>query len=192
MLEFLARLLFPRSTTPLSERVAPPPAGAPFHPAAPRPVNGRGRRVDRRTRYVQTHARQLAERFSKDGGQGIQLDEQEYNWLIIPRYPMPERWTQRWTKLLILFPAGYPDTPPTGFYLSIPARLKRGGNDAHLLRRGGYYAEAPDLSADGWFWYCVHAQVEGAGGWQPAADPSAPDNLFTFLNMAREALTTNE
>lgn len=147
---------------------------------------------DRRRRYIQAQAYQIAERFSKDGGAGIQLDEQNYDWLIIPKYPMPERWRQRWTSLMILFPAAYPDTPPTGFYLQIRGRLKSGGHDSHLFKGGGFYADAPDLSKQGWFWYCVHAQVEGSGGWQPSADPRQPDNLHTFLNMAREALTTDE
>jgi hypothetical protein len=162
---------------------------------APLPASGRvtvgGQRMDRRTRYIQTQAYQLAERFSKDGGEGILLDEQEYKWLVIPKYPMPERWRQRWTKLMILFPAAYPDVPPTGFYLTIRARLKSGGKDKYLFKGGGYYAEAPDLSHRGWFWYCVHAQVQGAGGWKPSSDPKSSDNLFTFLNMAREALSTD-
>jgi Prokaryotic E2 family E len=158
-------------------------------PAPPAPI--RRNRKDRRTRYIQAQAYQLAERFSKDGGSGIQLDEQNYNWLIIPKYPMPERWRQRWTSLMILFPAAYPDVPPTGFYLTIRARLKDGGKDKHLFNGGGFYANAPDLSAQGWFWYCVHAQVQGAGGWQPSSDPAYPDNLFTFLNMVREALSTD-
>ncbi len=155
-------------------------------------MNSHRQRIDRRTRYIQTQAYQLAERFSKDGGEGILLDEREHNWLIIPKYPMPERWRQRWTRLMILFPSAYPDVPPTGFYLTIRARLKSGEKDNHLFNGGGYYAEAPDLSEQGWFWYCVHAQVQGAGGWKPSSDPKSPDNLFTFLNMAREALSTNE
>jgi hypothetical protein len=180
MLKFLADLLFALSSS--SEP-------APSQPASP---SSSRRRLDRRTRYIQSQALQLAERFSKDGGEGIQLDEEGYNWLIIPRYPMPERWRQRWTKLMILFPAAYPDVPPTGFYLTVRARLKSGGMDKHLFKGGGFYAEAPDLSKDGWHWYCVHAQVQGAGGWKPSADPTSADNLYTFLNMAREALTTDD
>ena len=155
------------------------------------PVIDERQREDRRTRYIRTQAYQLAERFSRDGGAGIQLDETEFNWLIIPEYPLPERWQARRTQLMILFPAAYPDVPPTGFYLSIKGRLKRGGRDPHFFLEGGYYPEAPDLSASKWHWYCVHARVQGAGGWKPSADPTDSDNLFTFLNMAREALTTD-
>ncbi len=186
MWKFLAELF---GITPGS--AASPSAGVNVIEPAPRPLT-KSARLDRRTRYIQSQAYQLAERFSKDGGQGILLDEEEYNWLIIPRYPMPERWRQRWTELMIRFPAAYPDVPPTGFYLKIRAGLKSGEKDGHLFRRGGYYAEAPDLSKDGWYWYCVHAQVQGAGGWRPSSNPAYPDNLYTFLNMAREALTADD
>jgi hypothetical protein len=188
MWNFLARLLGVAETDRSQQEIGQP---RPLTATTLTPAPIRRSREDRRTRYIRAHAYQLGERFSKDGGSGIQLDEQNYNWLIIPRYPMPERWRQRWTSLMILFPAAYPDVPPTGFYLTIRARLKDGGKDRHLFNGGGFYANAPDLSAQGWFWYCVHAQVQGAGGWQPSSDPAYPDNLFTFLNMAREALSTN-
>jgi hypothetical protein len=187
MLKFLLDMLAAIS----SQSVQSQPSGR-FSCAVRRTAADGDDREDRRTRYIRTQAYQLAERFSKNGGVGIQLDEEEFNWLIIPRYPMPERWRQRWTQLMILFPAAYPDVPPTGFYLTIRGRLKSGAKDGHLYKGGGYYAEAPDLSEDGWHWYCVHAQVQVAGGWRPSADPAGPDNLFTFLNMAREALTTDE
>jgi Prokaryotic E2 family E len=193
MWKFIADLLgLPPTSAASSTQPAPFPQAAPLSQPPTRKVTVRRQRADRRSRYIQTQAYQLAERFSKDGGEGIQLDEQGYNWLIIPKYPMPERWRQRWTKLMILFPAAYPDVPPTGFYLTIRARLKNGGQDRHLFKGGGFYAEAPDLSKDGWFWYCVHAQMQGAGGWQPSSDPAYPDNLYTFLNMAREALTADD
>jgi hypothetical protein len=144
----------------------------------------------RRARYIRAHAERLEDRFSKDGGEGIRLDP-ELNWIVIPRYPMPDRWRQRWTSLLIVFPTAYPDVPPTGFYLTIKARLKNGQRDRHLFN-GSPYQHVADLSAQGWFWYCVHAQVQGSGGWRPSNDPDTPDNLFTFLNMAREALTTDD
>jgi hypothetical protein len=190
MWKFLNDLFFTTSADS-----GPPPAPSESVQVNFVPVSGRGsageQAFNRRTRYIRSQAFQLAKRFSKNGGQGIQLDEDEYNWLIIPKYPMPGRWKKRWTKLMILFPTAYPDVPPTGFYLRIPGRLKSGGKDGHLYKGGGYYAEAPDLSEAGWYWYCVHAQVQVAGGWQPSSDPASGDNLFTFLNMAREALSTD-
>ena len=191
MWNFLANLLGMATTQPDSDQEASTRQTALVVPPSAQRATIGARREDRRARYIRTQAYQLAERFSKDGGQGIQLDEQNYNWLIIPKYPMPERWRQRWTRLMILFPAAYPDVPPTGFYLRIDAGLKGGGRDRHLFNGGGFYDGAPDLSAHGWFWYCVHAQIHCAGGWQPSSDPAYPDNLFTFQYLAREALSTD-
>ena len=150
--------------------------------------------LGRRQGYIRAQAEDLDERFGRDGGEGIRLDP-NYNWLIIPKYPLPARWKQHWTSLMLLFGEGYPDVPPTGFYLTIKnpnSPLQNGGSDYHLFHNhGNIYAEAPDLSAQGWSWYCVHAKVNEKGGWKPSNDPHAPDNLFTFLNMAREALSVD-
>ena len=146
-------------------------------------------RDDRRRRYITAQVEQIAPRFSEDGI-GVHYDVEHCNWVLIPKYPMPSRWKQRWTSLLIWFGTGYPDTPPTGFYLNIRAGLKSGGRDKHLFNRSFY--DAPDLSAQGWFWYCVRANLQTAGGWQPADDPTASDNLWTFLNLCREALTVDD
>jgi hypothetical protein len=183
----------PRAVTP--RPTTPPPKET--TPSAPATTLAREAMIQtwmqttlRRVRYIRAHAQRLEERFSKNDGEGIQLDP-AFNWLIIPRYPMPERWRQRWTSLLIVFPTAYPDVPPTGFYLTIRGKLKNGKRDPHLFN-GSPYHHVADLSAAGWHWYCVHAQVQGSGGWRPSNDPDTGDNLFTFLNMAREALTTDD
>lgn len=92
--------------------------------------------------------------------------------------------------LLVWFGPGYPDTPPTGFYLSGSRKMIDGGVDRHLFDRS--YYDAPDLGKQGWLWYCIRTQIQEAGGWRPSADPLAPDNLGTFLELAREALTVDE
>ena len=145
------------------------------------------RQPDRRKRYIVEQICQIAPRFT-EGGSGVQFDEQNCDWLMIPQYPLPERWRQRWTSLLIIFPSSYPDTPPTGFYLNQDLGLKSGNQDGHLFDRG--FHGAPTIP--GWHWYCVLAQVQQGGGWKPAANPTEPDNLFTFLNLVREALTNDE
>jgi len=167
--------------------VPDPPASM----SARAPAGQAGRRMDRRTRYIRTQALQLAQRFSRNGGPGILLDEENYDWLIIPRYPMPERWAQRWTQLMLVLPEGYPDVPPTGFYLKVDLGKPR-KFDKHVFFGGGMYPNAPDLSKGGWYWYCVHVAMQESGGWKPGADPEAPDNLFTYLNVVREALTNHD
>src|SRR5262245_56766821 len=63
---------------------------------------------------------------------GVHFDEGNCDWLIIPKYPLPARWKDRWCQLLIVFPELYPVSPPTGFYLNKKFRLKDGGTDSHL------------------------------------------------------------
>lgn len=117
---------------------------------------------------------------------GVAFDEQGCDWVMIPKYPLPEKWRQRWCSLLILFPEAYPLTPPIGFYLNRRFTLSGGGEDRHLVGFGAH--NAPDLREQGWHWYCVRIR-EGAGGWRPSPDYRKPDNLWTFLAMVREALT---
>ena len=129
----------------------------------------------------------IAPRFINTGG--VNYDEGNCDWIMIPKYPLPERWEERWCKLLIVPPSTYPNTPPIGFYLNREFHLKNGGTDSHFT--GQAHHGAPDLKGQGWFWYCVHMGTGSQGGWRPSADYRQPDNLFTFLNMVRESLTND-
>ncbi len=128
----------------------------------------------------------IAPRFSQNGG--VYYDEHNFDWIMIPKYALPERWEERWCKLLIIPPAGYPSMPPIGFYLNQKFHLKTGGHDPHNTSTA--YHGAPDLLHSGWHWYCVTV-ADGPGGWQPSVDYREKDNLWTFLNMARETLTND-
>src|SRR5262249_50794880 len=119
--------------------------------------------------------------------EGVYCDEENFDWLIIPKYPLPAKWESRWCKLLIIFPAGYPITPPIGFYLNRKFKLKNGKADPHLT--GSAHDGASDLLAQGWQWYCVRIPQNSAAGWQPSPDYREPHNLWTFLAMVREVLT---
>lgn len=129
----------------------------------------------------------IAPRFSERGG--VYFDEEHGDWLIIPKYPLPERWHERWCQLLIVFPPTYPVSAPLGFYLNKNFRLTGGDRDPHLVGFGAHGAD--DLRSAGWFWYCVQT-TGGPGGWQPSADSREPDNLWTFLTLVREVLTNDE
>ena len=148
--------------------------------------NPAGSLNSRRNERIMNEIFMIAPRFSNAGG--IYCDEENYDWLIIPQYPLPEKWHERWAKLMIVFPKMYPETPPIGFYLNQKFHLKAGGYDSHAT--GTAYHGAPDLLQSGWHWYCVTV-VEGAGGWSPSSDYSNPDNLWTYLNMVRESLTND-
>jgi hypothetical protein len=159
----------------------------PNHQPVPR-VNRqlKSQRNDRRNDRVEKEILMIAPRFASSGG--IFYDDENKDWLMIPRYPLPERWEERWSKLMIIFPNTYPNTPPIGFYLNKKFNLKN-GQDNHFT--GSAHHGAPDLLKQGWHWYCVTMKNDSQGGWNPSADHTKPDNLWTFLNMVRESLTND-
>ena len=83
--------------------------------------------------------------------------------------PSPEGWRLRLrgltlpggvrTDALILLPRTYPLTAPIGFYLANGAATAN-LDHSHLFNRS--YHGAPDLSAEGWHWYCGVAD-----NWRP-------------------------
>lgn len=137
----------------------------------------------RREERIQNEIMMIAPRF-KNGG--IEVDEENFDYLIINHFALPSRWAERWCRLMVIFPQSYPDTPPIGFYLNKKFKLKR-GTDEHFT--GKAYYGAPDLQeSGGWFWYCCHLAT---GAWCPQLDYKRGDNLFTYLNMVRESLTND-
>ena len=174
MKDWLARILNPQNTNP-GDVPAPAPTTAQRNP--------------RRERRVDAEVNMIARRFSRPPYEGIYYDDVHRDWLLIPNYPLPTRFADRRCNLLIVFPGAYPETPPIGFYLDKPYRLRNGAQDAHLTGRS--YHDAPDLTEQGWHWYCVTLDMRAAGAWNPQADPRRPDNLWTYLNMIRETLTND-
>jgi hypothetical protein len=143
--------------------------------------------ASRRNNRIENEILMIAPRFASNGG--IYYDEKNKDWLMIPKYPLPERWEERWCKLMIIFPKTYPGTPPIGFYLNKKFKLKSGGQDNHFM--GQAYHGAPDMVSHGWHWYCVTMNADSQGGWHPSGDYTKSDNLWTFLNMVRESLTND-
>jgi hypothetical protein len=135
---------------------------------------------------IESEVLMIAEHFSIY--EGVYYDEVNCDWLIIPKYPLPARWNDRWCQLLIIFPDLYPVSPPTGFYLDRKFQLKGGGSDPHLLTGAAH--GAADLTAQNWFWYCVTIS-NGPGAWRPSADFRQSDNLWTFLALVRDCLTND-
>ena len=143
----------------------------------------------RREQRLENEIMMIAERFSQPSYQGVYYDEEHCDWLIIPGYSLPARFQERRCDLLIIFPEGYPEIPPIGFYLNKRFQLTNGQYDPHAT--GKAYHDAPDLTGQGWHWYCVQMNMKTPGAWQSHSDYRKPDNLWTFLNMVREALTAD-
>lgn len=144
---------------------------------------------NRRNQRIDAEARMIAGRFSQPPYQGIYYDDEGRDWLVIPHYPLPARFQERRCDLLIVFPETYPETPPIGFYLNKRFPLRNGGQDPHLTSAA--FHGAPDLTEQGWHWYCVQMSMGVAGAWHPQADCCQPDNLWTYLNMVREVLSND-
>jgi hypothetical protein len=146
-------------------------------------------RTGRRDERIEAEVLMIAPRFSQLPYQGIAYDEENRDWLVIPGYPLPERFKHRRCDLLIVFPETYPETPPIGFYLNQRFPLRSGQFDPHATGRA--FHGAPDLTEQGWHWYCVQMAMQTQGAWRPSADHRKPDNLWTYLNMVREVLTND-
>jgi hypothetical protein len=182
MKDWLANLLNPKNPAPPH-----PPDGAPA--PVPVAVQRDPRRNLQRDARVDAEVTMIAGRFSRPPYQGVYYDDEHRDWLLIPNYPLPARFADRRCNLLIVFPGAYPETPPIGFYLDKKYRLRDGSYDHHLTGRS--YHDAPDLTEQGWHWYCVTLDMRTEGAWRPQPDPQRPDNLWTYLNMIRETLTND-
>lgn len=137
--------------------------------------------MQRRERYIKTQVASVAEVYGERHGQTLQL-ESKCNFVVIPCFTLPKKWGYKTTPILIWFPSTYPDAAPDGFYLSQQCR------GPHIFTRPvGYHEQlSPDLSNQGWNWYCMHTH------WQAGGDPLEGDTLWTFLEMAKSCFTIEE
>lgn len=53
------------------------------------------------------------------------LFEDVGQWVLLPRYPFPDKWSERAVSVVFQVPPGYPGAPPYGFY--IPADMRFDG-----------------------------------------------------------------
>lgn len=131
----------------------------------------------------------LAENLFKDG---VDFDEDDANWFVAPRFRLPRTWRglASETPLLITFPREYPAVPPIGFYMKADIPHAPGG---HFYDQAYYDAWKEPLE-HGWKWYCVYVEP---GNWRPApvrrpGDWKKGDNLWTYMTLINEALSTSE
>jgi hypothetical protein len=102
------------------------------------------------------------------------------SWLIIRRYPLPPGWSKDATSVLILVPAGYPQTPPDNFYVDIDLRLAGGGR-----AEGG----SDGLAHSGRQWQQFSWHFVDASEWQPHAEIDCGHNLVSFLTGVEQRLS---
>lgn len=120
--------------------------------------------------------------------QGVEFDEVDADWLVIPKYQLPSNWhhiTKEPTAVMVLFPGDYPRLPPIGFYM--PDGLPM-AHDGHFFKAAVHGASNAPIQV-GWKWYCVYIHN---GAWRPSRNWRDGDNLWTYFQLIREALGNQE
>jgi hypothetical protein len=101
----------------------------------------------------------------------------DYSHVVIKRWPLPPGWSAAATEVLILLPAGYPQTPPDSFYtpdsLTLEGSAEPDRASGRISHRGRSWRQ--------FSWHFVEPR-----DWQPHPDPEQGHNLLTFL-LAVEA-----
>jgi hypothetical protein len=95
------------------------------------------------------------------------------DWVMIPAFRLPAGWNREHTRILIIIPPGYPQTPPDNFYVDIGLRTA-GGNQPNG------YSEPASQVGESWGQFSWHADVPT---WRPAPEPRDGHNLCAFLCM---------
>ena len=97
---------------------------------------------------------------------------QNYDWVMIPDFPLPDGYNRQTTKLLFLIPNAYPHTAPDCFYVEIGLRLSNGNLPSN-------YNEEMNVPVGGpWGYFSWHPEI-----WQPADEIQKGDNLLSFIKV---------
>ena len=97
---------------------------------------------------------------------------QNYDWVVIPDFPLPDGYNRQITKLLFLIPNTYPHTAPDCFYVETGLRLVSGNMPSN-------YNEEMSVPVGGsWGYFSWHPEI-----WQPKDDIQSGDNLLSFIKV---------
>jgi hypothetical protein len=103
----------------------------------------------------------------------------DLSWFVVARFPLPPGWSMNETPVLILFPPGYPETPPDNFYTDPDLRLASGHDP-----EGG--SGMLDHAGRRWRQFSWH--FEDTGEWRPDVEVEGGHNLLTFLLGVQQRL----
>lgn len=117
----------------------------------------------------------------------VDFDEDNADWMVIPKFHMPPEWGVAYAPMLLVFPREYPVTPPIGFYLPEWLQSPNGHFYGHAYHGA---SSAPIL--EGWNWYCC---TVNDGSWRPcpvrySGDWRRGDNLWTYITLINEVLAS--
>jgi hypothetical protein len=113
----------------------------------------------------------------------VEYDEEDGQWLCVPRFPLPAGWDRRTTGLMWVLPGSYPHLPPDGFYIDRFLRTHRGRRIGHYFEERGAYNPYADK---GWAWFCIHLD---RGAWRPTGNVMPGDSLLKLTALIRAILT---
>jgi hypothetical protein len=93
-----------------------------------------------------------------------------YDWVMIPDFPLPNGYNRKNTKLLFLIPLTYPHVAPDCFYVEVGLRLVNGNFPSN-------YNEHMNVPVGGsWGYFSWHPEI-----WRPVDDYHKADNLVSFI-----------
>lgn len=143
-----------------------------------------GPRTNRSKQIITEQVIDIAQNLYKSG---VDFDEDNADWLVIPKYSLPSNWHNiaRSTALMIVFPREYPALPPVGFYLPDDLPMS---HDGHFYK-GTYHGASEAPIHEGWKWYCVYINN---GAWRPQQNWRYGDDLWTYFRLVREVLGNQE
>lgn len=107
---------------------------------------------------------------------GVRL-ENDGTWLIVPDFPVPAGWNRETITILVIVPAGYPQTPPDNFHVEPGLKLANGEMPDN-------YTENCGPPTPGWSRFSWHID----GTWRPSSNAAEGDNLHRFLWSVRGRL----
>lgn len=95
---------------------------------------------------------------------------QDYNWVMIPDFNLPDGYNRKTTRLLFLITTSYPHASPDNFYVDAGLKFSNGNPLTN-------YSEGAQIPIEGsWGCFSWHPEV-----WQPTAEIKKGDNLLTFM-----------
>lgn len=126
----------------------------------------------------------------------VQIDYEGAHTFVVNNFILPRIWknvsglVNNTTQLAIVFPTEYPKVAPIGFYMQ--ATIGKSAN-GHFYETAYHKADTRMMDF-GWKWYCVYIHE---GAWQPSRykkpdDWVYGDNLWTYMTLITEALSTRD
>ena len=97
---------------------------------------------------------------------------ENYDWVMVPDFPLCDGYNRKSTKLLFLIHNTYPHTAPDCFYVEIGLRLINGNMPSN-------YNEEMNVPVGGnWGYFSWHPEI-----WQPTDQIEEGDNLLSFVKV---------